>query len=202
MRALRQLSLGGMFLALAMLSGVEAAAAGPLDASGYAKAFACSACHGFAGNSRSESVPILAGMPAWYFKKAIDDYASGKRPAAEMEPYAKMVKGLGVDEVAGYFAGQKKATTPLAADAAAVARGQTAATPCAGCHGPAGKGDPAKGVPDLTGQPAGYLRNQMLLFKADRRSPGDPALQELKAVIRPIPDTTLADLAAYYSSLR
>lgn len=202
MRALRQLSLGGTFLALAMLSGVEAAAAGPLDAPGYAKAFACSACHGFAGNSRSESVPILAGMPAWYFRKAIDDYASGKRPAAEMEPYAKMVKELGVDEVAGYFAGQKKAATPLAADAAAVARGQTAATPCAGCHGPAGKGDPAKGVPDLTGQPAGYLRNQMLLFKADRRSPGDPALRELKAVIRPIPDTTLADLAAYYSSLR
>jgi cytochrome c553 len=202
MTALRHLVLGGMALALTMLPGVRTAAAGPLDAPGYAKAFACSACHGFAGNSRSETVPILAGMPAWYFKKAIEDYASGKRPAAEMEPYAKMVRELGVDAVAGYFAGQKKEPTPLAASAAAVTRGRTAAAPCAGCHGPAGKGDPAKGVPDLTGQPAGYLLNQMLLFKADRRSPGDAKLQELKAVIRPVPEATLADIAAYYSSLK
>jgi cytochrome c553 len=119
-----------------------------------------------------------------------------------MEPYAKMVKELGADDVGGYFAAQKKETTPLVPDAAAVERGRAASTPCAGCHGPAGKGDPAKGVPDLTGQPAGYLRNQMLLFKADRRSPGDPALQQLKALIRPLPDATLADLAAYYSSLK
>jgi cytochrome c553 len=202
MTALRQLLLGGMVLALTVLPGVGVAVAGPLDAPGYAKAFACSACHGFAGNSRSETVPILAGMPAWYFRKAIEDYASGKRPAAEMEPYAKMVKELGVDDVAGYFAGQKKSTTPIAAGSGAVARGRVAAAPCAACHGPAGKGDPAKGVPDLTGQPAGYLLNQMLLFKADRRSPGDARLRDLKAVIRPIPDATLADVAAYFSSLK
>lgn len=202
MTAFRHLSLGGMVLALTVLPGLGVAVAGPLDAPGYAKAYACSACHGFAGNSRSETVPILAGMPAWYFKKAIEDYASGKRPAAEMEPYAKMVKELGVDDVAGYFAAQKKEATPLAAADAAVARGRTAAAPCVSCHGPAGKGDPTKGVPDLTGQPAGYLRNQMLLFKADQRSPGDAALRELKAVIRPIPEATLADIAAYYSSLK
>jgi cytochrome c553 len=202
MTAFSRLSLGGTVLALTVLLGVAVTAAGPLDVPGYAKAFACSACHGFAGNSRGETVPVLAGMPAWYFKKAIEDYASGKRPAAEMEPYAKMVKELGVDEVAGYFAAQKKEATPLVADAAAVERGRAASAPCAGCHGPAGKGDPAKGVPDLTGQPLGYLRNQMLLFKADRRSPGDAALQQLKALIRPLPEATLADLAAYYSSLK
>jgi cytochrome c553 len=202
MTALRHLVLGGIVLALTVLPRMGVAVAGPLDAPGYAKAFACSACHGFSGNSRSETVPILAGMPAWYFKKAIEDYASGKRPAAEMEPYAKMVKELGVDDVAGYFAAQKKETTPVAPDGAAVARGRTAAAQCAACHGPAGKGDSAKGVPDLTGQPAGYLWNQMLLFKADQRSPDDAALRELKAVIRPIPEATLADIAAYYSSLK
>ena len=91
---------------------------------------------------------------------------------------------------------------PIKVDAAAVERGRAAAAACVACHGPAGKGDLAKGVPDLTGQPPGYLKNQMLLFKADKRSPGDPALKELKAVMRPIPEATLADLAAYYSSLR
>jgi cytochrome c553 len=203
MTTMGRLSLGAMVIALAvLLGGAGGAAAGPLDAPGYAKAFACSACHGFGGASRSDTIPVLAGMPAWYLKKAIEDYAAGKRPAAEMEPYAKMVKELGVDDVAGYFAAQKKAATPLTPDAAGVARGRAAAAPCVACHGPAGKGDPAKGVPDLTGQPAGYLLNQMLLFKADRRSPGDATLRDLKAAIRPIPEATLADLAAYYSSLK
>ena len=70
------------------------------------------------------------------------------------------------------------------------------------CHGPEGQGDAPKLMPAIAGQPPGYLRNQMLLFKADKRSPGDPALTQLKALMATIPDETLADLAAYYSSLR
>lgn len=178
------------------------ALAGPLDAPGYTKAFSCSACHGFAGNSRSDTMPILAGANPAYLKKALQDYAGGKRSSPEMEPYSKMAIQLGVDEVVGYFAGQKREPSPIKVDAAAAARGQAAATQCAICHGPDGRGDPAKLIPDLRGQPPGYLRNQMLLFKADRRSPGDPALNAVKALMKTIPDDTLADLAAYYSSLR
>jgi cytochrome c553 len=47
--------------------------AGPLDHPGYTKAFSCSACHGFGGNSRSATMPILAGMNANYMKKALQD---------------------------------------------------------------------------------------------------------------------------------
>ena len=187
----------GVALALAVAG---SAAAGPKDA-GYTKAFSCSACHGWDGASRADTMPVLAGMPAWYLKKTIQDYASGRRPAAEMEPYAKMVLQLGVDDVATYFAKQTK-PAPVAADPAAVERGRAAAAPCAICHGPAGKGDPAKGVPDLTGQPAGYLRNQMLLFKVDKRSPGDANLSAIKALMKTIPDAQFADLAAYFSSQR
>ena len=178
------------------------AAAGPLDAPGYAKAFACSACHGFAGASAADTVPVLAGMPPWYLKKAIQDYAAGKRPTAEMESYAKMVLEVGVDDVAAYFASQKKQPTPVKVDPAAVARGKAASTQCVVCHGRDGKGDAAKGIPDLTGQPPGYLKNQMLLFKTDRRSPGDEALKAVKAIMKTIPDEQVGDLAAYYSSLR
>jgi cytochrome c553 len=189
--------LAGIALMLALAA---PASAGPKD-SGYAKAFSCSACHGWDGASRTDTVPVLAGMQAWYLKKAIQDYASGKRPAAEMEPYAKMVLQLGVDDVAAYFAKQPK-PGPVAADPAAVERGRAAAAQCAVCHGPAGKGDPAKGVPDLTGQPAGYLKSQMLLFKADKRSAGDPTLSAIKALMKAIPDAQYADLAAYFSSQR
>lgn len=178
------------------------AVAGPLDAPGYTKAFSCSACHGFGGNSPSDTMPILAGMNPAYLKKALQDYAAGKRPSPEMEPYSKMAIQLGVDEVVGYFATQKRAPSPIKVDARAAARGRSAAAQCASCHGPEGKGDPAKLVPALAGQPPGYLRSQMLLFKQERRSPGDKVLTDMKAIMKALPDDTLADLAAYYAGLR
>jgi cytochrome c553 len=119
-----------------------------------------------------------------------------------MEPFAKQVKLLGVDEIAAYFAAQRREPTPIKADRAAVERGRAAATQCAACHGPRGEGDPAKLVPRIAGQPAVYLRNQLVLFKADRRSPGDAELTKMKAALKAIPDEALADVAAYYSSLR
>lgn len=187
-----------------ILGAAGSASAGPLDAPGATKALVCSACHGFAGNSPSDTMPILAGMQPTFFTKAIQDYASGKRPSPEMEPFAKMVLQMGVGDVVAYFASQKRQPTPIRLDPATVALGRAASVQCVICHGPEGKGDPSRfiAIPDLTGQPPGYLKNQMLLFKAERRSPGDETLKALKALMREIPDETFSDLAAYYSSLR
>lgn len=51
-------------------------------------------------------------------------------------------------------------------------------------------------VPDLTGQPPGYRRQQMLRFKAEQRNPGDARLKALKTMMRTIPDATISDLTA------
>jgi cytochrome c553 len=149
-----------------------------------------------------ESVPILAGMAPAFFKKAIEDYATGRRLSPEMEPFAKQVKVLGVDEIAAFFAAQRREPASPRPDPAGVARGRAAAVQCAGCHGDRGQGDPAKLVPSIAGQPAVYLRNQLLLFKADKRSPGDEAVVKMKAALKAVSDETLSDLAAYYASLR
>jgi cytochrome c553 len=191
-----------VLISLLLLALTGPAAAGPLDGPGASTAMVCSACHGFAGQSQSNAMPILAGMAPWYFKKAIQDFAAGKRLSPEMEPYAKQVVQFGLDDVAAYFAAQKRTVTPVAADAAAIERGRAAAAQCTLCHGASGKGDPSKSVPDLTGQPPGYLKSQMLLFKADKRSPGDAQLKVVKALMATIPDEQLADLAAYWSSVR
>ncbi|HZF03520.1 MAG TPA: c-type cytochrome [Patescibacteria group bacterium] len=183
----------------ATLGAAAGATAGPIDTPGFAKAFSCSACHGRAGATRADGVPILAGMPAWYLKKAMDDYAAGRRPSPEMEPFSKMVKTLGVDEVAAYFAAQPREASQIKVDRTAI--GRAAAATCAVCHGEDGRGDQAKGTPDLTGQPPGYLLNQMKLFKAEKRSPGDAMLTSIKVLMKSLDDKTLADLAAYYSSL-
>ena len=187
---------------LIVLLAAGASSAGPLDTPGATKALTCSACHGMNGLSVSNTMPILAGILPAYFKKAIDDYATGKRPSPEMEPYAKAVKVLGVDELAGYSGGLTREPTPVRADPAAAERGKAAAAQCALCHGPDGRGDAAKTIPDLRGQPPGYLKNQMLLFKTDKRSPGDPNLKALKTLMATIPDQTFDDLAAYFSSVR
>jgi cytochrome c oxidase subunit 2 len=147
-------------------------------------------------------MPILAGLWPEYFKKAVEDYAAGRRPSPEMEPYGKQVLQLGVDDLAAYFGGLKREPTRAKLDAAAVERGRAAAQQCAACHGDRGQGDRAKLIPDLRGQPPGYLRNQMLLFKTDKRLPGDERLKEVKAMMRTMPDETLADLAAYFASQR
>jgi cytochrome c553 len=198
---MRHLAMAVMvFVLLGGTGGV--ALAGPLDAPGATKAITCSACHGPQGVSPSTAMPSLAGMWPVYFKKAITDFAEGKRPSAEMEPYAKMVMQMGVDEVAAYFAAQPRTATAITVDPAAVARGQAAAGPCIACHRAGGTTIGPSVIPDLRGQPSGYLLNQMVLFKQNKRNPGDANLTSMKAMMNGIPDATLADLAAYFSSLK
>ncbi|MET0851908.1 MAG: c-type cytochrome [Candidatus Rokuibacteriota bacterium] len=97
-------------------------------------------------------------MDPAYFKKQIQDYASGLRVSPEMEPYAKLTLAQGGEEITAFFARQKAERTPIRSEAAAVARGKEAAAPCVGCHGADGQGDRAKAIPALAGQPPGYLR--------------------------------------------
>src|SRR3989454_9785851 len=111
MRTLSRLIGGSLSLSVGRASGP--AAAGPLDAPGAAKALACSACHGLGGQSPSTTMPIIAGIAPWYFKKAIEDYAAGRRPSPEMEPYAKYVLEAGVDDLASYFASQPRQPTAV-----------------------------------------------------------------------------------------
>jgi len=179
-----------------------ARAAGPLDDPGFAKVITCTACHGANGNSSSDVMPIIAGLDPAYFKRQIENYAAGKRPSPEMEPYAKEIQFLGLDQIAAYFAAQKRPPTPIRSSAEAAARGKTIAAQCVICHGPDGKGEAARLIPGIAGQPPGYLAQQMLLFKADTRDPGDPMLAAKKALMKTIPDGQFADLAAHYSSLR
>jgi len=82
-------------------------------------------------------------------------------------------------------------------------RGMAAAGQCATCHSAKGEGDPEKGIPDLRGQPPGYLQHQMLILREDKRKLDDPAMDELKKkVLKGLSEQDFADLAAYYSSLK
>ena len=179
------------------------AAGGPLDSAGAQKALVCSACHGFAGNSPGNTVPIIAGMAPNYFKKAIKDYAEGKRPSPEMEPYSKYVLQAGIDEIADYFAIQTRQRATTKSDPSTVKRGAALAGQCAACHGPSGEGDAFQAIPAIQGQPAGYLQLQLMILKENKRKLDDAVVDETKkTMLKPLSEADLAGLAAYFSSLK
>ena len=67
---------------------------------------------------------------------------------------------------------------------------------CTACHGQQGRAAPDGYYPRLAGKPAGYLYNQLINFRDDRRHYG--LMQQL---IAPLGDAYLLEMAQYFSSL-
>lgn len=80
----------------------------------------------------------------------------------------------------------------IAGDAAA---GKAKSAMCAACHGAAGV-SPMDAYPNLAGQKAGYLVNQLHAFRDATRS--NPMMNP---VANGLTDEDIDNLAAYYSSL-
>ncbi len=79
----------------------------------------------------------------------------------------------------------------MAGDAVA---GKSKAASCAGCHGPAGISNPM--WPNLAGQQEAYLAKQLKAFRDGTRE--DPMMSPMA---KPLTDTDIENLAAYYSML-
>ena len=88
----------------------------------------------------------------------------------------------------------------IAGDAAA---GKAKSAVCAACHGIDGvapDGMKAQGYPNLKGQNAIYIVNQLKAFKDGTRSGGMTAIMAPMAM--PLSDADMANLGAYYESLQ
>lgn len=74
-----------------------------------ALAATCANCHGTQGRAvEGAAVPGLAGMPAAYLVEQVKAFRSGARPATVMQQLAKGYSDAQVEQVAAYFAAQKK----------------------------------------------------------------------------------------------
>lgn len=86
-------------------------AAAPLAASaqdaGSRLAASCAMCHGTAGHSVGGNEP-LAGMPRDELVRKFKDFRSGARPATAMHQIAKGYSDSEIEQIAAYFAAQKK----------------------------------------------------------------------------------------------
>ena len=69
----------------------------------------CANCHGTGGRAIDDAaVPGLAGMPAGYTVEQMKAFKSGARPATVMHQIAKGYSDAQIEQIAAYFAAQKK----------------------------------------------------------------------------------------------
>lgn len=70
-------------------------------------ASSCAACHGTAGHSIG-GTPVLAGLDKDHFIRQMQDFASGARPATVMNRLSKGFTDQQLQQLAEYFAAQKR----------------------------------------------------------------------------------------------
>ncbi|MBO9668527.1 MAG: c-type cytochrome, partial [Bdellovibrio sp.] len=144
-----------------------------------------------------------------YLSRQLEDYASGARKNAVMEPIAKALSGQERDNVSAYYASLKmQKWKPAKKPAASILkRGELLAKTgdqkimvqaCNNCHGPGGIGmGPA--IPYIAGQFGSYIQAQLNLWKSGQRanSPG-----QMLEIARRLSDKDIAALAAYFEQVQ
>ncbi|MDX5331431.1 MAG: c-type cytochrome [Caulobacteraceae bacterium] len=129
---------------------------------------ACATCHGLSGEGDGGSTPRLAGLPAGYLVKQLQDYADGRRADPVMGPIARAMSPEARRMVSDYYAARPAvvASTAQGDEATLAARLYQQGSPgrsipaCDSCHGALGEGG-GGGHPPVWGQPASYLALQL-----------------------------------------
>jgi sulfide dehydrogenase cytochrome subunit len=69
----------------------------------------CANCHGTNGRTvEGSAVPPLAGLPRDYMLQQLKAFRDGSRPATVMHQITKGFSEPQLEQIAGFFAGQKK----------------------------------------------------------------------------------------------
>ena len=169
--------------ALMLIAGAGSGRADMIDTSGLATWELCAICHSADGISRMAKFPKLAGQKPAYIEKQLREFRAEKRTndGGPMVTNAGQLSDAQIREVARYF-GSLPPPPPAdpASDAAMIAAGrrlfekgkpEAGVAACVTCH--VGGGRPGVLAPKISAQHAGYLRKQLLDFRAEARG-NDP----------------------------
>lgn len=130
--------------------------------------YACATCHGVRGEGNGFDAPRLAGLPAGYLQKQMEDYATGLRPHEVMRDVARFLDSHERVRVANHYAAlPPQALPPATNETIAAATPGLYASTCQQCHGVDGVGT-ASGPP-LNAQPAFYLTQQLQDWQLSKR---------------------------------
>lgn len=143
---------------------------------GKEQAWSCASCHGDAGQGNL-STPRLAGQPAEYLKKQLQDFASGLRVNESMVLVAKALSEAEMADVARYYSRIELPAGVAPRLGGDLERGKHIAErgdwksnvpACVSCHGRGGEGvEP--GFPALAGQQPDYIFAQLAAWHAGER---------------------------------
>lgn len=165
---------------------------------------ACAACHGTSGAGNTQSgFPALAGQPAAYLAKQLQDYRSGLRTSQIMEPIAQQITPSQANSINAYIAtlpapaSISAGPSDLGRQLALVGKWDVGVPPCDKCHGTNGRGI-APHFPALAGQLAAYLVDSLDAFRSEARR-NDP-LGLMRKVAKELTREELAAAAHYYQA--
>lgn len=143
---------------------------------GKGQAWSCASCHGAAGEGNL-STPRLAGQPAAYLAKQLEDFRSGLRHNESMALVARALSDEDIAKLARYYAGIELRATLAPSLGGNLERGKLIAEKgdwksnvpaCFQCHGMNGEGV-APGFPALAGQQPDYIFAQLTAWHAGER---------------------------------
>jgi len=157
--------------AIAAVLALAACTAGAADLeAGKSKAVLCEACHGLEGNSAIPVNPSIAGQPAQFIATQLFFFREGNRKDPQMTPIAAALSNADMNNLAAYFSLLKSAPPKHRSSPENAVAGPrlTQKFMCTQCHGPELKG--TQHIPRIAGQQFDYLKTQLTLFKASKRS--------------------------------
>lgn len=171
----------------------------------------CDHCHGQEGFSSVSVIPNLAGIDRFSLWKQLQDYRSGKRKSAVMQPIAVLLSDRAAADVSAYFSmlpslpdpqdqrafpGTKPDSSegPLAS---LITRGnaQRGIPPCQACHGPVGY---VTGAPLLATQNASYLLLQLENFAEGSRA--NDINMRMRSIARQLTAAERKAISDYYGA--
>ena len=165
----------------------------------------CAPCHGLFGQGApGESMPRLAGLPAWYLAKASKDYVKGTRKNPIMMEVSglKEMSNQEIEALSDWLSKQNMSKDSaydikmLTGDA--LAGEKKFRMDCKECHAKDGYGKKKKDAPPLAGQHPGYLFSSIkAFFRKDRHHDNDP----IDDTFDDISDTQTRDILAWTASL-
>jgi cytochrome c553 len=174
--------------------------------------YSCYQCHGMVGQgSAVAALPRLAGQDPRYLNTALQRFASGERKNATMQEVATALTQRQMSDAAAFFSALYPAPIshlpPSAgdSDSAAVDLGRQIAEqglpeqnvpPCTTCHGVAVR-ELGAAYPDIAGQYADYLRNQLEHFRSGERR--GPDAEIMQVIARNLSKDQMQAVASYYS---
>lgn len=151
----------------------------------------CVACHGQSGVAANPIWPNLAAQKQIYLAMQLHAYCSGERENSVMASIAKTLTDENIDELSRYYASLQRIPTVQSAEVNEL--GKNVRARCMSCHGR--NGETVNGEwPNLAGQNAAYLRDQLLKYQSGIRKNG--VMQVIAAELSADEITAVAE---YYS---